>query len=82
MCNSVHYKVVSDEVYEYQTTTESPGLGYMVKMKLIDLGENFVAPKAGTIEYEDLSNSISNNIEPIFKDLPGYRRVMVEDLQA
>lgn len=69
-------------MYEYQTTTESPGLGYMVKMKLVELGENFVPPKAGTIEYEDLSNSISNNIQPIFKDLPGYRRVVVEDLQA
>lgn len=70
-----------DEVYDFVTTTESPGLGYTLEVKLIELGENFVAPKPGTIEYEDLSNSISNNFQPVFRNLPGYRRVVVEDLK-
>ncbi|ERL91743.1 hypothetical protein D910_09069, partial [Dendroctonus ponderosae] len=68
------------EVYDYVTTTESPGLGYTVQVKLIELGENFVAPKPGTIEYEDLSTSISNNFQPVFRSLPGYRRLIVEQL--
>ena len=72
---------ILDDVYDIQTTTEAPGLGYMVKVKLVELGENFVAPKQGTIEYEDLSSSISNNLQPVFRKLPGYRRVLVEQLE-
>ncbi|XP_066143136.1 uncharacterized protein [Euwallacea fornicatus] len=72
----------NDEVYDYQTTTEVPGLSYTVEVKLIELGENFVAPKPGSVQYHDLSNSISNNIGPVFKGLAGFRRVLVDDLRA
>ncbi|XP_060536686.1 uncharacterized protein LOC132708394 isoform X2 [Cylas formicarius] len=70
----------NDDIYEYQTTTEAPGLDYNIKVKLIELGENFVAPKHGTIEYEDLSSNIVNNIEPVFRKLKGYRRLSVQEL--
>lgn len=71
-----------DDVYEVPTTTpEPPGLAYNLEFKIVDLGENFVAPKPGTQGYDDLTNSISDNFEPLFKKIPGYKRIVVDDLK-
>ncbi|XP_030757105.1 uncharacterized protein LOC115882976 isoform X4 [Sitophilus oryzae] len=72
----------NDDLYDYQTTTESPGIDYKVQVKVVDLGENFVPPKPGTVQYDDLSNSISNNFQPVFKSLPGYRRIVIDQLKS
>lgn len=72
----------SDDVYDVPTTTpEPPGLDYNLEFKIVDLGENFAAPKPGTQGYEDLSNSISDSFEPLFKKIPGYKRIVIEDLK-
>lgn len=63
------------------TTPEPPGLAYNLEFKIVDLGENFVAPKVGTPDYETLTNTISDNFEPLFKKIPGYKRIVVEDLK-
>lgn len=63
------------------TTTESPGLGYNVEVKLVNLGENFEMPAKGSIQYEDLSNSITENFKPVFEKLPGYRRIVIDELK-
>lgn len=69
-------------MYDIPTTTpEPPGLTYNLEFKIVDLGENFVAPKPGTQEYESLTNTISDNFEPLFKKIPGYKGVVVEDLK-
>lgn len=63
------------------TTTEAPGLSYNVAVKIVDLGENFVMPKLGSLQYDDLSNSITDNFKPIFGKIPGFRRALIEDLK-
>lgn len=52
-----------------------------MKVKIVELGENFKAPKPGTLEYEELSNTITDNFKPIFQKLPGYKRIVVDNLQ-
>lgn len=64
------------------TTTESPGLGYNVQVKLVDLGENFNLPSPGSLQYNDLSNSIEDNFKPVFTKLTGYRRIIVQDIKS
>nr|CAI5819816.1 unnamed protein product [Callosobruchus analis] len=72
----------NDEDYdEYLTTTEAPGIAYSVEVKLVELGENFKLPKAGSLQYTDLTNSIEENFKPLFNKLPGYRRVVVENIK-
>ncbi|CAH0551188.1 unnamed protein product [Brassicogethes aeneus] len=70
----------NDEQYDL-TTTESPSRMYNVEIKLIDLGENFVIPAKGSLQYEDLSKTVETNFNELFKKLPGYRRIMVENLK-
>lgn len=50
-------------------------------MKIVDLGDNFQAPKPGSIEYDDLSNTIRDNFKPVFENLSGYKRIMIENLE-
>lgn len=70
-----------DEESDILTTQEPPGLDYNVKVKIIDLGENFQVPKHGTIQYEELTNSIDENFQPLFKKIPGYKRLIIEDIK-
>lgn len=64
------------------TTPEPPGLGYDLEFKIVDLGENFVAPRKGTPDYETLSNSIADSFAPLFKKIPGYKKVIIRDLKG
>lgn len=63
------------------TTTEAPGLGYKVEVKLVDLGENFEIPTKGSVQYDGLSNTITDNFKPVFDKLPGYRRIVVDNIK-
>lgn len=66
---------------DIMTTTEAPGLGYSIAVKIVALGENFAVPKTESLQYEDLSNSIVENFKPIFRKIAGYRRITVDDLK-
>lgn len=81
LCFLLFYYI--DDAYdEYITSTESPGIGYNVEVKLIDLGENFEVPQQNSLQYEDLTNSIAESFKPVFTKLPGYRRVIVENIRS
>lgn len=70
--------------YEEVVTTEAtiPGLAsYTLKVKIINLAENFNAPKPGTKEYEDLSNQISDSFAGILNNKPGYHKISVMNLE-
>lgn len=70
-----------DSFDDSMTTTEAPGLGYNVEVKLVQLGENYKAPTKGSVQYDDLSNSITENFKPVFDKLTGFRRINVEDIR-
>lgn len=65
-------------------TTEATILGlasYTLKVKIINLAENFNAPKPGTKEYEDLSTQISNSFAGVLNNKPGYHKISVMNLE-
>lgn len=62
------------------TTPEPPMLGYNVEIKIVNLGENYQTPKPGTEEYRTFSNIIENNLRSIFKRVPGYKKMVVENV--
>lgn len=74
----------SDDILDVSSTTtpEPPGLGYDLQFKIVDLGENFVAPRKGTPDYETFSNSIADSFAPLFKKIPGYKKVIIKDLKG
>lgn len=58
------------------TTTPAPSrLAYAVAMKLIKLADGFEAPKKGSQEYEDLSNTIQSTFNGVLGDIPGYYKL-------
>lgn len=62
-------------------TTLPPQLTYNVAVKVINLGENYKAPKPGTQEFDDLSNTITKGFEDIVTKIPGYRKLIVADIE-
>lgn len=75
------YIFKGDDVIDALTTPEPPKIGYNVQVKIVELGDNFQIPKPDSLEYEDLSNTIRDNFKPVFENIPGYRRITVEDLK-
>lgn len=72
-----------DEIFDLSSTTpEPPGLRYDLEFKIIDLGENFAAPRKGTPDYETLSNSIGDSFVPLFRKIPGYKKIIIKDLKG
>ncbi|KAB0804717.1 hypothetical protein PPYR_01687 [Photinus pyralis] len=67
---------------DMEATPEPPFLGYNMQVKIVNLGENFHAPEPGSIQYEELSNTISDNIKPLFSSLPSYKRLVIENLKG
>lgn len=62
------------------TTVEPPGIGYNLEIKIVNLGENYVVPKPGSEEYRSLTKTIDNNLRSVFKQVPGYKRMVVENI--
>lgn len=59
-----------------ETTTPAPNrLAYAVSMKLINLADGFEAPKKGSQEYQDLSQTIQNTFNGVLGDIPGYYKL-------
>lgn len=78
----LHYLFFSEDIFdEPMITTELPGVSYNVEVKLVDLGENFIVPTKGNVQYSDLSSSITDNFKSVFEKLPGYRRILVDNIK-
>lgn len=59
-------------------TTQAPlRLVYSVGVKLKNLGEGFNAPVSGTPEFDNLASTVSDNINGILSDIPGYYKTDV-----
>lgn len=78
----INYISFIDDYDDFMTTTEAPGIGYNVEVKLVELGENFILPTKGSLQFDDLSNTIADNFKPVFSKLPGYRRIVIEDIKG
>lgn len=62
--------------YVGEATTPAPNrLAYAVSMKLINLADGFEAPKKGSQEYQDLSQTIQNSLDGVLGDIPGYYKL-------
>lgn len=70
----------SEEVEE-QTTPAPPRLHYDIEVKLVNLGDGFVAPAQGSPDFEVISNTISDSFGPVFEKLPGYYQVRLDELR-
>lgn len=64
------------------TTAAPPRLFYNLQVKLINLGENFKIPPAGTSDFETLSNQIGNNFEGVLENVPGFHKIEVNDISG
>nr|ARK19817.1 monooxygenase DBH-like protein [Ampulex compressa] len=69
------------EEEEEQSTVAPPRWHYDVEVKLVNLGDGFVAPEEGTPDFEVISNTISDSFGPIFEKLPGYHEVRLTELK-
>lgn len=63
------------------TTPEPPSFDYSMEVKIVDLGDNFHAPAPGTVQFEELSSIINDNVKPLFKKLPNYKQLVVQDIK-
>lgn len=64
------------------TEAPIPGLAaYMMMVRIVNLAENFVAPKKGSKEYEDLVKTITNSFAGVLNRKPGYHKLSVENLE-
>lgn len=62
------------------TTPEPPGIGYNVEIKIVNLGESYKAPEPGSEEFRQFSNTIDDNLKSVFKKVPGYRKMTVDNI--
>lgn len=63
------------------TTPAPPRLYYDVEVKLVNLGDGFIAPTPGSPDFEVISNRISDSFGPVFEKLPGYYQIRLNKLQ-
>lgn len=63
------------------TTPAPPRLFYDVEVKLVNLGEGFKAPLPGSPDFEDVSNTITENFEPSLVKLPGYYKLRLDEIR-
>lgn len=63
------------------TTPAPPRLHYTVEVKLINLGDGFMAPTPGSPDFEIISNRISDSFTPLLDKLPGYYQIRLSELQ-
>ena len=68
--------------YENEIEIEQSKLTkFSLSVKVIELGEHFQVPKVGTIEFQDLSNTISENFRAALNEkVDGLQDVVVSDL--
>jgi len=66
---------------EDQSTYPPPRFYYDVEVKLVSLGDGFVIPESDSPDFELISNKISESFEPVFKMLPGYYHIYLNELR-
>lgn len=71
----------AEDVDDVTTPPAPPRLYYDVEVKLVNLGDGFVAPSQGTPDFEMISNRISDSFGPVFSNLPGYYKVRLDELK-
>lgn len=66
-----------------EASTPSPLLLYYeIQVKLINLGDGFIAPEPGTQDFDIISNRISENFDPALANkVPGYYGIKLNELQ-
>ncbi|XP_018044703.1 PREDICTED: uncharacterized protein LOC108684748 isoform X3 [Atta colombica] len=74
-------KSCGQEEIEDQSTYPPPRFYYDVEVKLVSLGDGFVIPESDSPDFELISNKISENFEPVFKMLPDYYHVHLNELR-
>jgi len=73
---SIDYLEIED-----QTTPAPPRLHYDIEVKLVNLGDGFMAPPPNSPDFEVISNRISESFGPVFEKLPGYYQVRLNELR-
>lgn len=64
------------------TEPNIPGLSaYMMKVKIVNLAENYNAPKKGSREFDDLANTIAKSFSGVLDNHAGYHKLSVETLE-
>jgi len=66
---------------EDQTTPAPPRLHYDIEVKLVNLGDGFMAPTPDSPDFEVISNRISESFGPVFEKLPGYYQIRLNELR-
>lgn len=66
---------------EEQTTPAAPRLHYDIEVKLVNLGDGFVAPAPESPDFEIISNTVSESFGPVLEKLPGYYQIRLDELQ-
>lgn len=66
---------------EEQSTPAPPRLHYDIEVKIVNLGDGFVAPTPDSVDFEMISNMISGSFGPVFEKLPGYYQVRLDELR-
>lgn len=56
-------------------------LAYAVAVKLMNLAEGFDAPRRGSNEFNELSNTISDTFNGVLNKVPGYHKVDVLEFE-
>lgn len=80
LCLRIHRSLVHPD-FEDQTTTAPPRLHYDIEVKLVNLGDGFIAPAPDSPDFEVISNTISESFGPVFEKLPGYYQVRLDELR-
>lgn len=66
---------------EEQTTLSPPRLHYDIEVKLVNLGDGFIAPTPDSPDFEVISNAISDSFGPVLEKLPGYYQIRLDELR-
>lgn len=63
------------------TTPAPPRLFYDVDVRLVNLGDGYKTPIAGSPDFEDISNTISGSFSPALQKIPGFHDLRLSELQ-
>lgn len=61
------------------TPPPPPKLFYNLKVKLVNLGENFKAPSPGSPDFDNLSNEVGTSFEKVLAKVPGFNKIEVDE---
>jgi hypothetical protein len=63
-------------------TTPSPArLFYDIEVRLVNLGDGYKAPLPGSLDFQDISNTISGSFSPALEKVPGFHQLNLSELR-